>query len=241
MKNVIIFQDFIRGTYGKHWDTEELFNYFKAQIDNSIFLGWDPSDIVILTNLPFSYKNITIIPSKFICTYNKYFNKLLGIWELLHEGLITEDFWFHDFDDWQLKPFSFPKFEGYVGACKYINFTQWNTGSLFIKSQSLPFWQLCRDFIEVNDNHPSLLQVGDENIFNLLYHRNYEELKNFIVEIPYDFNIGMTGFDDRLARASDVKVIAFKPELNTINYIQSKGISLTSLISIFEKHNLITK
>ena len=39
MKNVVIFQDFIdEKTYGYQWREEELYNYFRAQIDNSIDL-----------------------------------------------------------------------------------------------------------------------------------------------------------------------------------------------------------
>jgi len=40
MKNVVIFQDWIREkTYGHDWKRGELFSYFKAQIDNSLRLG----------------------------------------------------------------------------------------------------------------------------------------------------------------------------------------------------------
>ena len=235
----MIFQDFVRGTYGKDWMQEELFDYFRAQIDNSLNMGWRAEDVVILTNLPFSYKNATIVKSKHECTYNKYFNKLLGIWELIYYGHIEEPFWFHDFDDWQVAPFKFPDFEGEVGGCKYINFTQWNTGSLFIKPNSLPFWQLCKDFIEANDSHPNLLQIGDENIFNLLYAQNYSQLQNFIVEISYDFNIGITGFEDRLRRAPSPKVVAFKPEENTISKLQEYKLLPEELITIFREYKLI--
>ena len=41
MKNVVIFQDFVQAkTYGHNWQTEELFNYFRAQVDNSLY--WVP-------------------------------------------------------------------------------------------------------------------------------------------------------------------------------------------------------
>lgn len=238
MKNVIIFQDFVRGTYGKEWKQEELFSYFRAQIDNSLELGWKASDIIILTNLPFNYKDVEIIQSKHECTYNKYFNKLLGIWELIYYKHIQEPFWFHDFDDWQIAPMDLPDFKGEIGACKYINFTQWNTGSLFIKPNSLPFWQLCKDFIEQNDSHPSLLQTGDENIFNLLYQQNIEQLRDFIEEISYDYNIGMTGLEERLNRASSPKVVAFKPEGAIIEKLSRYNLVPNYLVRIFNEHEL---
>ena len=62
MKNVMVFQNFVNGvTYGHQWQLDELFKYFRAQIDNSLRLGWNTKDIVIATNLDFNYKDITII------------------------------------------------------------------------------------------------------------------------------------------------------------------------------------
>ena len=73
MKNVIIFQDFVEAkTYGHAWDTEELFNYFRAQIDNSIYWGWKPEDIIVCTNLNFEYRDATIVKLDNICQFNKY-------------------------------------------------------------------------------------------------------------------------------------------------------------------------
>lgn len=43
MKTVMIFQDFVREkTYWHAWKQDELFAYFRAQIDNSLRLGWNP-------------------------------------------------------------------------------------------------------------------------------------------------------------------------------------------------------
>ena len=88
MKNVVIFQDFIdEKTYGYQWREEELYNYFRAQIDNSIDFGWKSEDIVIVTNLDFKYRDVSILNTKMLCTYNKYFNKVFGIYELLKDWL----------------------------------------------------------------------------------------------------------------------------------------------------------
>ena len=62
MKNVVIFQDFIdEKTYGYQWREEELYNYLRAQIDNSIDFGWKSEDIVIVTNLDFKYRDVSIL------------------------------------------------------------------------------------------------------------------------------------------------------------------------------------
>jgi hypothetical protein len=239
MKNVVIFQDWIREkTYGHDWKQDELFSYFRAQIDNSIRLGWKPKDIIICTNLDFSYKNVTIVQLSDICQYNKYFNKQYGIAELLKNNIITEPFWFHDFDDWQLVPFIFPEFNGDIGMCKYINFTQWNTGSIFVKPSSLDIWELMVEFMKINDSHPDLLQIGDENIFNFIY-QQYPEIQSRFVELDTTYNVGVTQFSNRYDKASKpIRIGAFKPGTDGYNLFKQHGLIDSELDNIFKQHNI---
>lgn len=237
MKNVIIFQDWVREkTYGYEWKQDELFSYFRAQIDNSIRLGWDPKDIVICTNLDFQYKDVTIIQLSDICQYNKYFNKQYGIAELLRNDIITEPFWFHDFDDWQLHPFTFPDFTGDIGLCKYIDFSQWNTGSIFVKPSSLDIWELIVEFMKMNENHPDLLQTGDENILNFIF-QQYPEMQHRFSWIDTSYNVGVTQFEQRYARAmKPVAIGAFKPGEKGYHHFIDNNLVPTELLHIFNKH-----
>jgi hypothetical protein len=240
MKNVIIFQDWIReNTYGHDWKQDELFAYFKAQVDNSLRLGWKPEDIIIGTNLDFSYKEVTIIPLLDICQYNKYFNKQYGIAELLRNNIITEPFWFHDFDDWQLTPFTFPKFNSSIGVCKYIDDSQWNTGSIFVKPESKYVWELIVEFMKQNDSHPDLLQTGDENIFNYIY-KQYPEIQSEFTKLNNTYNVGVTQFDMRYQTAEKpIKIGAFKPGSEGYNKFIHKQLIPGELAEIFSKHKLI--
>lgn len=240
MKNVVIFQDWIREkTYGHSWNEQELFAYFKAQIDNSIRCGWDVKDIVICTNLDFSYKGVTIIQLDDICQYNKYFNKQYGIAEILRRELITEPFWFHDFDDWQLNPFEFPDFAGDIGVCKYIDDSQWNTGSVFVKPLSIDIWELIVEFMKMNDSHPDLLQVGDENIFNFIYHQ-FPEIQHRFSLLNNQYNLGCTQFDLRYEKASHpIYVAAFKPnDIQNISKFTNENLVSQELLNIFKEHGL---
>lgn len=240
MKNVVIFQDFIsEKTYGHQWQKDELYNYFKAQVDNSIDLGWDPKDICIVTNLDFEYRNVTIIKTKLLCTYNKYFNKQWGIYELLKENLIDDNFWIHDFDDWQLTKFNgFPQFDGLVGACKYLfenPIPQWNTGSIFVKKTALPIFEYIYETMETNKHLPNINQYGDENIFNICV---YEHFQSIVSEIDYTYNVGCTGFKDRYDKATKpISVGAFKPNDKRDVGIFRDNVS-ERLIQIFKKYNL---
>jgi len=240
MKNVVIFQDWIREkTYGHEWQQDELFAYFRAQIDNSIRCGWNVKDIVICTNLDFSYKGVTILHLDDICQYNKYFNKQYGIAEILRRELITEPFWFHDFDDWQLNPFEFPNFTGDIGVCKYIDNSQWNTGSVFVKPSSIDIWELIVEFMKTNDSHPDLLQVGDENIFNFIYHQ-YPELQHRFSLLNNQYNLGCTQFDLRYENASrPIYVGAFKPnDIQNISKFTNKDLVSQELLNIFKAYEL---
>ena len=240
MKNVIIFQDFIdEKTYGHQWKEEELYNYLRAQVDNSIDLGWKHEDICIVTNLDFDYRDVTIIRTKLLCTYNKYFNKQWGAYEIIKDDLIDDDFWLHDFDDWQLCEFDgFPKFDGLVGGCKYLfenSVPQWNTGSLFIKKKALPIFEYIYETMETNKELPNINQYGDENIFNICVYKHFE---SDVSEIDYTFNVGCTGFEDRYNRASKpICVGAFKPN-DTKDISKFSNIISERLITIFKKYNL---
>lgn len=241
MKNVIIFQDWIKEkTYGHEWVKKELFAYFKAQIDNSIRLGWKESDIIVCTNLNFSYKNVTIIQLHDICQYNKYFNKQYGIAELLRKNLINDNFWFHDFDDWQLTPFGFPDFNGDIGFCKYIDDSQWNTGSVFIKPSSLDIWELIVEFMKLNNSHQSLLQIGDENIVNFIYHQ-YPELHHRFSLLNNRYNLGCTQFNRRYNSSElPICVGAFKPnQTDDYNKFVNKNLIDIELENIFKEHSLL--
>lgn len=237
----MIFQNFVNDvTYGHQWQHDELFNYFRAQVDNSLRLGWSPEDIIIATNLDFSYKDITIIKLEHECTFNKYFNKQFGIWELLDKKLITEPFWFHDFDDWQLAPFEFPEFAGDIGMSKYIDFTQWNTGSVFVKPSSVDIWRLIVEFMTINKHHHEVHNKGDENVVNMVYHL-YTEIQTRISLLNTQYNLGCTQFDMRYNAANTpIYIGAFKPNNNQdISKFSNKNLILPELFDIFKIHDIL--
>lgn len=239
MKNVVIFQDFVDTiTYGRNYKLDALFNYFRAQIDNSLRFGWKPEDIVVVTNLDFSYKNVTIIRTNRLCRYNRYFNKQYGILELLEKKLINDDFWFHDFDDWQINPFEFPKFDGLIGMCKYIDDSQWNTGSIFIKQKSENIWKLIVEFMDANQN--LLKNTGDENVVNYVFNQYHSELSHYFTKLTTQFNVGVTGFQLRYDSAvKPICVLAFKPD-DPIGYnlMDKHGLLDDEIKKIFKTHNL---
>lgn len=240
MKNVMIFQDWIQAqSYGHEWKQDELFRYFRAQVDNSIRLGWNAEDIVICTNLDFEYRGVTVVKLEDLCQFNKYLNKHYGIAELLRKGIITECFWFHDFDDWQLEPFEFPQFDGHIGMCKYIDFSQWNTGSIFIKPQSYFIWQFIVDIAKDRQELIAAHQIGDEEVLNSVY-QTYPEFKPYFSLLNPRYNVGYTQIAERIAQAQlPVVVAGFKPGTPSYEEFDRRGLIDDDLKQIFVNHGLV--
>ena len=72
MKNVLIY-NIIEGQ--ERYNNELLLNYFRAQVDNSLRLGWQKEDIIIGTNFDFEHKDVKNIELKNVCTTNIFNNK----------------------------------------------------------------------------------------------------------------------------------------------------------------------
>ena len=43
------------------YNNDELFKTFKMQIDNALYYGWNPEDIILGANFEFEYKGINYI------------------------------------------------------------------------------------------------------------------------------------------------------------------------------------
>jgi len=238
MKNVIIFQEFVKNN-GKYKE-KELFNFLRAQIDNSFRFGWKANDIYICTNLDFSYENVNIIKMEKICKYNRFFNRMYGLYEILEKKIITENIWHHDFDDWQINKFDFPNFDGDVAMTKFCDFTQWCVSEIFLKPSSIDIWNLFYEFAEHNQEHLEKNEkLGDDAILNFLY-KNYPEMQHRFHELNPRYCVGCTQFEERYnASELPVNIIAFKPNKDGHQQFINKNLIDSELTSILKKNNLM--
>lgn len=80
----------------------------KIQIDNSLSLGWQAKDILLVTNFDYEYNGVKsmVIPDD---NYAEHFfpaTKVYVITYLFEHGFIKKGmYWYHDFDCFQLTPF----------------------------------------------------------------------------------------------------------------------------------------
>ena len=77
MKNVMIYNKI---NDKPRWTDEDLFQSFRAQIDNSIERGWKREDIIIGTNFDFEYNGVKNKLLTDVCEENPFCNKFYGIY-----------------------------------------------------------------------------------------------------------------------------------------------------------------
>ena len=238
MKNVLVYNIV---DDKKRYDNELLFNYFRAQVDNSLRLGWKKEDIIIGTNFDFEHNGVKNIELKNVCTSNVFNNKWYGMLELMENGHLDDDFWFHDQDSWQVEKIDFPRFEGEIGGCTYVYTTEWNTCSMFLKNTSQYVIQYIVDFMEMNKN---LEVYSDENYVSML--RRHSEITTLLTTINNKFNVGLTHMEQRYAAAEKpVCSLGFQPHVQSSwdVFIEGKNdldIKLVDneLLDIFKKYKL---
>ena len=128
MKNLLIFI----GPEPKFSREHEVLT--RIQIDNSLELGWNPEDIILVTDFPYEYRGIKsyVVKGDFKALDGNRSSKILVINQLFKDGMINDLFWFHDHDAFQLGPMRDPD----LGDC-VAGFTDqgwsgvWNAGSFF--------------------------------------------------------------------------------------------------------------
>jgi len=238
MKNVLIYNIIEEK---KRYKNELLFNYLRAQIDNSLNFGWNKKDIIIGTNFDFEHRGVESIRLKNICEYNIFNNKWYGIQELMSTDKLTEDFWFHDQDSWQINELHFPTFDGEIAGSTYVYTPEWNTCSMLLKKTSEFVVDYIVEFMEMNKE---LNLYSDENYVAFL--RKNSEIKNLLKTINNKFNVGLTHMEKRYEAADKpVCSIGFQPHVQSSwdVFIEGKNdlnIKLVDdkLLEIFRKYKL---
>ena len=232
MKNVLIYNII---DSNKRYPNDILINTLKAQIDNSLRFNWDPKDIILGTNFDFEYKGVKNIKLNNVCTYNPFVNKWYGILELMEIGVLKDDFWFHDQDNWQIDNFDFPQFDGEIGGCTYVGTPEWNTASMFIKSSAINILRYIKEFMDLNQEFN---WFSDENYIAVL--RSQTEIKNYLDTINNQYNVGVTYIENRYNAANKpIKVIGLKPNvLKDINAFFKYNLIDDELNKIFKLYKL---
>ena len=219
MKNLII----ANLSSNKRYKSDKIESLINAQIENSIELGWNPENIILISNFKYKFKNVKSIKVKLNkdCLTG---SKMFGLKFLFDNNLIEDIVWAHDLDAWQNIKFDCPDFKD-IGITCYSN-EKYNGGSIFIRKTSK---DIIYEIIEkINKNN----EEKEEPILNKIL--KSEQYKNRVTKINRTFNLGCSGYVVRWSKSTKpIKVCHFHPYNTTAwethaldrNGIGEKGIS----------------
>ena len=99
---------------------ERMETMVKAQIDNLLDIGWDPKDIILISNFSFEFMGIKAEVTKLndFCLSG---SKMWATKYLFDNDRVDGVLYAGDLDCWQTTWLDCPEFEGDVGACQYSN------------------------------------------------------------------------------------------------------------------------
>lgn len=208
-----------RGRY----NADSIHTLIKAQIENSLNVGWDVNDIILLANFDFEFMGVKSIQS----ALNKHCltgSKMYGMKYLFDNDMVNDVIWAHDLDAWQSIPFYCPEFKD-VGITCYST-SKYNGGSIFWKNSSKDIVHKIIKKIEANS------QNKEEPTLNKIL--KSEKYKNRVTNINNTFNVGCSGYAKRWNRSvKPIRVCHFHPYNKTAwethvldrNGLDTKGVS----------------
>ncbi|WP_455388381.1 hypothetical protein [Petrachloros mirabilis] len=179
--------------------------YVKAQIENSLEIGWAARDILLLANFDYEFMGIKAQRIE-INDPRLTSSKAFAICELLKNASCRDELWVHDLDAWQNLWFDRPLFED-MGICQYSGNRRpsFNGGSVFYKPAA-------RDImITVSLLLSSKPMINEETAFNqVLFTELY---RHRVTLLNSTYNVGCSNFAERYARSSKpVRVCHFHPD-----------------------------
>lgn len=208
--------------------SREMKKVLQAQIHNSLDVGWEEKDIIVICNFDFEYmgvKSIKVDLNKTCLTGTKLFATKYVFENNMHEGQVV---WSHDLDAWQNHWFQQPYIQD-VGATYYAK-PKFNGGSIFWKDLAIDIISNAIDIILENE------EAKEEPTLNELFKNEYKER---VTVVNNTYNVGCSGYVSRYMRSElPIKVSHFHP-FNRIAWethrLNRDGVGLKSVDFRLEK------
>jgi len=187
----------------KRYNWAALKRLLKAQIENSLDLGWRANDVILIANFDFEYlkvKSLNVALNEFCLTGSKLF----GLKWYFDNYKVKDMIWAHDLDCWQNVWFDPPEFEGDIGASQYSN-PKYNGGSIFWKPEAKDILGLVVELITSKE------AAKEEPLLNKVF--KSKKYRDRISVLNYTYNVGCSGFRPRYRRSiKPIKVCHFHPK-----------------------------
>lgn len=172
-----------------------------AQIENSLEVGWDLKDIILLANFDYKFMGVKAINT----SLNKKCltgSKMYGMRYLFDNNLVNDVIWAHDLDAWQNVPFYCPDFKD-IGITCYST-SKYNGGSIFWKASAKDIIYKIIGEIESNRENKE-----EPTLNRILKSKQYKER---VTNVDNTFNVGCSGYVKRWARSiKPIRVCHFHP------------------------------
>lgn len=169
------------------WLGSDLITLLKAQIHNSIELGWNRDDLLILVNFDFDFMDVKPIkiPMNSFCLTG---SKMFAIQWVFNNG-IDDVVWSADLDVWQNVPFQCPEFND-VGVTEYSR-PKINGGSIFWKKQAI---DIINEVVGTLDKD---LARREEPTLNRVLRKYLDR----VTTLNYTYNVGCSGYIPRYTKS----------------------------------------
>jgi len=191
-----------RNDKNKRYRKENIETLLKAQIENSLELGWEPGKVWVLANFDFEFMGVRTMKVDKLNDFCFTGSKMFGLEMLSRVSKWEEPLWAHDLDAWQNAYFGEPEFKD-VGVANYSN-RKMNGGSLFWRPSA-------GDIIEevVNSLRSYRYEKEEPTLNRILREKRY---RGRITVLDNTYNVGCSGFVVRLGRSEKpIKVCHFHP------------------------------
>lgn len=205
MKNLVVFISPRKRLYGEYAVLAEVW------VDNSLDLGWDPDDLLLVTNFGYQYNGVrsVVVGDEHFVGSRPRSIKTAIIPHLVDAGLVREGevFWNHDLDAFQLNPFTEADLglDGVdLGLTDYGWKPRWCMGSYFFKKGAVDLFRVTRRVI-VSD-------VEDEDVMLRMEAENTYSFASRHKRLNITWNFGMRNVEENWARAEHpIRVVHFHP------------------------------
>ena len=185
----------------KRYTGDKTDTLLKAQIENSLELGWSVSDLIVITNFPFAYQGMHSVEAelnKFCWTGSKMFAVKYAFEQLKVDDVI----WARDLDLWQDHWCDCPDFKDAGAAC--YSRPKFNGGSVFWRPSAIDI---------INKIIESLIQEKankEEPTLNHVF--KSPEFADRVTTLNYTYNVGCSGYYERYTRSDKpIKACHFHP------------------------------
>ena len=224
----------------------------KLQIDNSLELGWQVDDILLVTNFFYEYNGVKahVIDSYYgYCPFIKTASKVITLEYLLDVNFIGPGiYWCHDLDAFQLEPITEMELglDGFdLGLCDYGRKENWQMGSFFFKQAAMDIFKENVSRIKPGINKAGKV-IQDENIMLDMTRENFKGINSRIKRMNITYDFGMRRVKLCYNKAiKPLKVLHFHPNSKLLNTLAiamygkneiNKPLMNERLINLFKKY-----